>query len=388
MTVTQVGKFYPPYRGGMETHLEALCRELRLHSDVSVLVANDRAKTTESVLDGVQVTRLGTWFHISSAPVCPALPRRLQQDRSDIVHIHLPNPAAVVAYLASGHRGRLVLTYHSDVVRQRYLEKVFRPILLRAMRQCSAIICSSPNYIESSPVLRQFRHLCRVIPLGISVESFDRYDPWAVSRIRLEHGPSIVLAVGRLVSYKGFEHLIQAMSSVDAKLLIIGSGPLRSQFEKQISELGLGNRITLMGDVDDLVPYYHAADIFVLPSIARTEAFGIVQLEAMACYTPVINTNIDSGVPFVSPDGVTGLTVNPASASELADAINRLTSDRELRKRYGQAARARVETHFSVKAMTQQTLRLYSDVLAQGVPSRSSVMGTRPKPWRSAESSG
>jgi len=377
MTVTQIGKFYPPYRGGMETHLETLSQELRKTTDVKVLVANDCWKTTETIQDGVPVTRLGTCCSISSAPVCPSLVTRLRNDDSDIVHIHLPNPTAIVAYLASSHRGHLVLTYHSDVVRQKHLERAFRPILLNAIRRSSAVICSSPNYIESSPILREFRHLCRVIPLGIRVESFDRYDPAAVDRIRREHGPAIVLAVGRLVYYKGLEYLIRAMSTVDAKLLIIGCGPLREQLEKEVERLGFESRVTLMGEIDDIVPYYHAADVFVLPSIARTEAFGIVQLEAMACSKPVINTNLESGVPFVSLNGVTGLTVKPRSSAELSRAMRLLFSDPGLRKQYGRSGRIRVETKFDLSLMTRRTLDLYSELMSVRATSQPPVAALR-----------
>ena len=365
MTITQVGKFYPPHRGGIETHLEALCHELRQRVDLSVLVANDGSTTVESIQEGVRVTRLSTSFRFSSAPVCPALVGRLRSDKSDIVHIHLPNPTAILAYLASGHRGRLVLTYHSDVLRQKHLDQAFRPILLSAMNRCSAVICSSPNYIDASPVLSRFRHLCRVIPLGISCEPFDHFDQETVDGIRGRYGAPMILTVGRLVSYKGIEYLIRAMSTVNAKLLIIGSGPLRRNFERLIQELNLQSRVELVGEVENLVPYYHAADIFVLPSIARTEAFGIVQLEAMACRKPVINTQIDSGVPFVSPNDVTGLTVKPSDHIALSRALQRLLSDSELRTRFGQAGRARVEQEFSLEIMTQRTMELYSDVLAQ-----------------------
>jgi rhamnosyl/mannosyltransferase len=371
----------------METHLESLCRQLRGRADISVLVANDRAQTVETVLEGVPVTRLGTCFRISSAPVCPSLLARLHHDKSEIVHIHWPNPTAVLAFLASSHRGRLVLTYHSDVIRQKHLDRAFRPILSNVMSHCSAVICSSPNYIDSSPVLRNFRHLCRVIPLGIPVESLDRPDAEAVSRIRNKYGSAIVLTVGRLVSYKGFEHLIRAMSNVDASLLVIGTGPLRNHFERLIDDLNLRTRVHLLGDVDDLVPYYHASDMFVLPSVTRNEAFGIVQLEAMACSKPVINTQIDSGVPFVSPDGVTGLTVKPANPDELAGAIRLLLSDPGLRMQYGRAGRLRVEHEFSLEVMTQRTLELYSEVLAEPARSRSAPLGTPMKALTAAAAS-
>jgi rhamnosyl/mannosyltransferase len=188
-----------------------------------------------------------------------------------------------------------------------------------------------------------------------------------VAAIRAEHGKRIVFAAGRLVYYKGFDVLVDAFRRVDAHLLIAGDGPLRGELERRIAEHGIGSKVTLLGRVPDLRPYYHAADVFALPSVARSEAFGIVQMEAMACGTPVVNTSLDTGVPFVSPDGVSGLTVPPGDAEALADAIERLLADEALRARLGQGGRARVADELSAGRMARRTLALY-DAVASGRP--------------------
>jgi len=143
--------------------------------------------------------------------------------------------------------------------------------------------------------------------------------------------------------------------------MIVGDGPLRNPLERLARELGVADRIEFLGEMQprEIVPYYHASDIFVLPSIARSEAFGIVQLEAMACAKPVVNTNLASGVPFASLDGVTGITVEPANADALVGAINRLLGDASLRAEYGEAAKRRVESEFTVAAMVERTRDLY-----------------------------
>jgi glycosyltransferase involved in cell wall biosynthesis len=368
LRVLQVGKFYPPHKGGMESHLHALCGQLRGRVDVEVLVSSDTRKTTEEVLDAVKVTRAGTLFDFAAAPVCPEAVRRMRDSRADIIHIHLPHPTALLAYLASGHAGRLVITYHSDIVRQRFMAKLFWPVLRTSLGRADAIVVASPNYVESSAVLQKFKTKCRVIPFGVPLEEFDRFDPAEVARIRERFGPRIVLGVGRLIYYKGFEHLVRAMKSVDAHLLVVGEGPLRGALELEAERTGVRDRVTLLGRVEDVVPYYHAADVFALSSVARSEAFGIVQLEAMACGKPVVNTALDSGVTFVSVDGMTGLTVAPGDSESLAAALNKLLADPALGARYGRAGRLRVEREFDLGVMGRRTLRLYEEVMSR--PSR------------------
>jgi rhamnosyl/mannosyltransferase len=174
-----------------------------------------------------------------------------------------------------------------------------------------------------------------------------------------------VLAVGRLIYYKGFEYLVRAMKQVIGKLVIIGDGPLRSYLERDAHAIGIRDRVFFAGEIqnDSITPYYHAADVFVLPSVARSEAFGIVQLEAMACGKPVVNTQLESGVPFVSVDGVTGITVMPRKSELLATAINCLLDEPQLRARFGEAATRRVRDEFSVEKMASRTLEVYNEAL-------------------------
>jgi rhamnosyl/mannosyltransferase len=349
----------------MESHLQALCGQLRGRVDVEVLVSSDTRETTEEVLDSVKVTRVGTLFDFAAAPVCPEAVRRIRESRADIVHIHWPHPTALLAYLASGHGGRLVITYHSDIVRQKILAKLFWPVLRKVLDRADAIVAASPNYVESSAVLQRFRDKCRVIPFGVPLEEFDRFDHEEVARIRTLYGPRIVLGVGRLIYYKGFEHLVRAMKNLDAHLLIVGEGPLRGALEREALRAGVSDRVTLLGRVEDVVPYYHAADVFALSSVARSEAFGIVQLEAMACQKPVVNTALDSGVTFVSVDGVTGLTVPPGDSESLAAALNKLLGSPALLARYGRAARLRVEREFDLEVMGRSTISIYEEVMSR-----------------------
>ena len=359
LKILHVGKFYPPHMGGIETHLQALCGELRKTADVRVLVAGDDHRTSEDLCDGVPVSRLANLCTLAATPLCPGMVRRIRHSDADIVHLHWPNPAAFLAYLASGHSGRLVVTYHSDVVRQRVFGALFEPFLHAVLRRAAAILVGSPNYLASSAILAKHRERCVVVPFGIELSSFAECDPKSVSAIRQQHGERVILSVGRLVYYKGFEHLIRAMVRVDGRLLIIGEGPLRESLEKLAQSLGLSERVIFLGRVNDLVPYYHAAQVFALASVARSEAFGIVQIEAMAAGLPVVNTALDSGVPFVSQNGITGLTVAPGDADSLGDALNLLLNDDALRQRFGQAAQKRAAEEFSLAKMTARLLDVY-----------------------------
>jgi glycosyltransferase involved in cell wall biosynthesis len=361
--VLQLGKFYPPHMGGIETHLQALCEELQKSADVRVIVASDGRQTSAEWVDGIRVTRSGTAFYITTVPVCPGMAGEIRRTPADLVHIHWPNPAALLAYLISGHRGRLIVTYHSDIVQQRAWRKLFQPILSRCLSRSAAIIVTSAAYVETSPVLSPHRHRCHVIPYGIDVARFEHCDRDEVDRIRRQYGSGIVMSVGRLIYYKGFEHLIEAMTRVSGRLLLIGDGPLRPRLEQQAIVQKVRDRVVFLGEIQnrDIVPYYHAADVFVLPSVARSEAFGIVQLEAMASGKPVVNTRLDSGVPFVSLHGITGLTVPPANPGALAEAINLLLGDAQRRTELGNAGRRRAREEFSLELMVRRTLDVYDE---------------------------
>lgn len=172
LSVLHIGKFYPPYRGGIENHLQVLCRELRKSIAVRVVVANDGPRAVESEVDGVSVKRLARLFSLSAAPVCPRLTREIRTSNADLVHLHLPNPPAMLACLASGDSRPLVVTWHSDIVRQRVLSPLLRPFERMLASRSSALIATSPKYADTSPVLSRYRGRCHIIPHGIPNRDF------------------------------------------------------------------------------------------------------------------------------------------------------------------------------------------------------------------------
>jgi glycosyltransferase involved in cell wall biosynthesis len=361
-SVLHIGKFYPPHTGGMETHLRSLVSHQSAHMSVEVVVASDRGVTQSEILDGARITRVASLGTVASQPMCPTLPWELAGRHDSTVHLHLPNPWAAQAYLISGHKGKLIVTHHSDTLGRPYLRKIVGPIVRRVMKRAAAIIVTSKRYIESSEELADFREKCHVVPLGVDVETFSRESPEEVHTIQEKYGKRIIVAVGRLVPYKGFEFLLEAMREVDGTLLLIGTGPLKRTLEATIARLGIVDKARLLGHVEDAAPYYRAAQMLVLPSVSRAESFGLVQVEAMAAGIPVVNTELDSGVPEVSIDGVTGVTVAPKDAKALADAIGFLLDNADTRAKYGQAARVRAREEFSAQRMAENTLRVYQGI--------------------------
>ncbi len=364
--ILQVGKFYPPHMGGIETHLQNLCRELARSNEVHAIVANDGPGTTAEMDGPVYVRRVGTKFNFASASFCPGLIPAIAATDADILHLHLPNPTATLAVLASGFRGPIVTTYHSDVIRQKMLGAAFEPFLRMILHRSSYIICTSQRYLDTSPALARFRDKCTVVPYGIPCIGMADAEPREIARVRQRYGSRLIVAVGRMVYYKGFEYLIDAMRRVDGKLLLIGDGPLRASLEQRIADANLQGKIELLGEIqnDHLTPYYRAADVFAFPSVARSEAFGIVQLEAMNCGLPVVNTALDSGVPFVSRHDETGLTVPPRDADALAAALNSLLENPARCAAFADAARKRVRSEFTLDVMTRRVSDIYAESLA------------------------
>jgi glycosyltransferase involved in cell wall biosynthesis len=357
--ILHIGKYYPPHAGGMETVLRDLVAHQSSRFPVRVVVSNEQPITRTEFRDGARVTRVARFGVVASQPICPTLPFHVGADRDTLVHLHLPNPLAAQAYLLSQHQGKLIVTHHADTEGRKVLRKFADPVVRRVMSRAAAIIVTSRRYLETSEELKDFRHKCRVAPLGTDPSTFTEDSP-EVLKIRARYGPKIVLAVGRLVPYKGFEYLLSSMVKIDATLLLIGTGPLLESLKEMIAALGLVGKAHLLEHVDDVSPYYKAACLLAVPSISRAEAFGMVQVEAMAAGIPVVNTDIQSGVPEVSLNRVTGITIPPGDSTALLKAIEELLANPAVRRRYGRAGEIRAHDHFSSARMAEEVFRVYA----------------------------
>jgi len=363
--ILQIGKFYFPIPGGMEDHLYHLCNELKDKCELRVVIANTKPITKQTYVNGIKIIRVANLGEIFSNSTCLTMPFWLKQFNSDIVHIHLPNPMAHLSYILARPKGKLIIMWHSDIIRQKFFLRLYKPFLLRLLKRAKRIIAASPTYIEYSPFLSKFRDKSIVIPLGIDLSRFVLTEEIKkkVNKIRNNFGDRIVLFVGRLAYYKGVDYLIKAMENVEANLLIVGIGGLEKNLKNLAQNSPARNRICFLGEVthDDIVSYFHACDLFVLPSIERSEAFGVVQLEAMACGKAVVSTNLTTGVPWVNQNKKTGIVVPPRDSEALAEAINSLLEDPGLREEYGKNGRKRVEEEFTKELVAERVMNLYRE---------------------------
>ena len=374
MRITHVNKYYPPHLGGIEFHLRDLAEAFSARGDdVRAIVSNDSGERAEEVVNGVHVTRLPRLFEKASTPVVPRMASAIRaetrrSDPPDILHMHFPYPWGEVSWLRAKPDVPTVVMYHSDIVRQKAGLAAYRPMLERFLDRVDVIIASSPNMVEHSEFLAARAPKCRVVPFGIRVDDFAPTP--AIERraqeLRAGHTRPIVLFVGRLIYYKGVDVLVRAMTDVDADLVIVGQGELEGKLRVEAAARGALDRITFLPptDYDELRAWYRAADVFCLPSVARSEAFGLVQLEAHASGTPVVSTRLTTGVPFVNADGVTGLTVAPGDDTALAAALRRLVDDEGLRERLGAQALERARRDFSIERMVADTEVVYAEATA------------------------
>ena len=360
-----VGKFYPPVRGGMEQVLASLCQATRGRIDSEVLAFSATRQTTHDVVDGIPVTRLGSLSPARSTPIAPAMLNALRRATADIIVLHEPNPWGVLSCALAKPKAPIVVYFHSEVVRPRLQYTLFyHPVAQAVYSRAARIIVASPPMAEHARALQPYRDRISVIPYGIDAAAWEVTA--AVERRAREIRASLadaplVLFAGRFVRYKGCEVLLRALKEVAAAAVFAGDGPLRFELAALASSLGLSDRVRFPGEVspEELRALYHAADVFVLPSITRAEAFGFVQLEAMVSGTPVISTNLKSGVSWVNQHGVTGLVVEPGDVASLRDALTSLLSDRFTLERFGAAARQRVQQEFTLDKMGDRAATLF-----------------------------
>jgi glycosyltransferase involved in cell wall biosynthesis len=364
--VVHVYKHYPPVYGGVENHIRTLAVEqARAGLDVQVLVTGHGRRTTRKIDRAVTVVKAGRELEVAQTPLSWRLCRELAAYRPDIIHLHVPYPMGELAELLFGRRRGMVVTYHSDVVRQRRLVHLYKPILWQVLQRANGIIVSSPAYALTSPFLAPLLEKCVVIPHGIDPAPFYSADPWRVAAVRRAWPGPLVLFVGKFRYYKGLSYLVEAAQWIRGRVLLVGTGPTEAAVRRQVETLGLNGRLGLTGEVDDewLPAYYAAADVFVLPSVERSEAFGLVQLEAMASRLPIVCTELGTGTSFVNVHGETGFVVPPRDARALADAINSLLENPALRARFGAAGRTRVAATFEARRMAAQVAAVYRSAI-------------------------
>ena len=356
MNVVHAAKFYPPVPGGIETIVGDLCESTAADWHVSVVAANDRPETIIERRREVTVVRAAAYARPASVPLCPALPYHLWTRRADCVVLHEPNPIAGTSLWLRTPARRLVIWHHSDLLRPWWALPTYARFVQRMLyRRADCVVVSNPVLAARSPLLRHARRVA-VIPFGVDVRRFARQAPHPrVSAFAAATRGPRALFVGRLVYYKGLHVLLDALRDWPGSLMVVGEGPLEADLRARAAALGVSDRVHWAGRVDDaeLPSYYAAADVFVLPSVAITETFGVSQIEAMAAGVPVISTNLPTGVPWVNQHDVSGLVVEPDDAVALGAALRRLAADPTLRARLADGAHRRAWEQFSRERMVQ-----------------------------------
>ncbi len=366
MRILHVYKAYYPVLGGIENHIRLLAEgQAAAGHDVTVLVTAPGMRTRVEVRRGVRVIKAGRVAEVASTPLSLSLPIHLLRQRPEITHLHFPYPPGELAQAPLLGARATVLSYHSDVVRQKRLLKLYRPLMMGILRRVDRILVSSPAYLASSATLSHVRDRCTVLPYGIAQDPFRQVSPEAAQELRRALGPGpLVLFVGVLRYYKGLHYLLEAMQHVPARLVIVGEGPEGAALREQTEALGLTGQVTFAGRIEDeaLPVYYRAADVFCLPASERSEAFGLVQVEALCSGLPIVSTELGTGTSYVNQDGVSGLVVPARDAQALAGALRHLVGDAELRQRLAAGALQRAQA-FTAERMLHDIEDVYAQVL-------------------------
>lgn len=365
MRILHVNKHYAPHVGGIETVVQQLAETL----GGEVLCCQERGARSVERVDGVPVTRAASFGRLLSVPLSVdffvLFWRMVRQ--VDVVVYHHPFPLATLAHLLFARKKKVVIWYHSDIVRQKLLGAVFAPLLRWSLHRAVAVISASRGLCAGSSVLSVVSDKTTIIPFAVSdpLLPADAVRVQAeVDRIRADHSNRpIILAVGRLVYYKGFHVLPEMLRTIpEAVCVLVGTGPLHDGLLKQAREAGVQDRFFIVPPVPDLAPYFAAATVFAFPSNAPSEAFGIVQAEALAAGVPVVNMDVPSGVPEVGVDGVTGYTVPLNDVPAFTRALARIIRDPELRGRLSEGARKRAAAEFGYATFAERIRRLFATI--------------------------
>lgn len=365
MKILQLGKFYP-VKGGVEKVMYDLMYGLSsegVKCDM-MCAAVDGNTRIEKINENAKLIVCHSWFKAAATMISPAMIAELRKKCSDydIIHIHHPDPMACLALFLSDFKGKVVLHWHSDILKQRFLLNFFLPLQRWLIKRADYIVGTSPVYLSKSPYLKSVEEKTLCIPIGVPRMKPDEH---GVRRIKERyHGKKIIFSLGRLIEYKGFTYLIGAASFLDDGYVILigGEGELKDELQLQIDRNGLESKVKLLGRIEDkdLPDYYGACDLFCLSSVQKTEAFGIVQVEAMSCGKPIIATNIPgSGVSWVNADGVSGINVPPGDSKAIADAVMTITYNAKIYNEFCRCATERYENFFTQKKMIYGNINIY-----------------------------
>lgn len=372
MKIIQTPVRFYPFIGGVENYVHYLSKELvKLGHEVTVVCANEPDSERNESVNGISVKRLSYTGKIANTNVTPGLPFTLLREDFDLIHTHIPTPwSADWSSIISKIRGKpLIVTYHNDIIGEGFAGSIanfYNSTCLKSiLKQADKIIITQPNYMNSSSHLKDYRDKIEVIPNGVDIE---RFKP--LSEHRAENTIFFLSLLDEFHKYKGLEYLLKALMLVkkeipDVKLLVGGKGVLLDHYKAQADSMGLGDNIEFCGFIPDerIVEFYSTCNVFVLPSISSLqEGFGIVALEAMACKTPVISTEIVGVADDVKASN-SGIIVEPKDFPALAEAIIQILKDGAMQKKMGEHGRKLVSKKYTWKGVAEMMEKVYNEVL-------------------------
>lgn len=361
MVIVHTFKDAYPIRGGIENHMLQLARlQHEAGHDVRILTCHGATASDITDIDGVRLVRYARGPEAASQPLSPKLYNALRGVECDILHVHSPFPLAEWAVLRGVVSSRVVVTLHAEPTRAGWLLPRYLRFLNRSLARVDAVLVTHPA-MRDRPLMQGLSAPCHVVPLGIGIP------PEMLEKPTTSDGPeepdsNVVLFVGKFRHYKGLKYLVEACSRIPGiKLVLVGDGPLKNEMQALATDLKLGDRVVFTGEIEEplLHEWIQRAAILVLPSTDRSEAFGLVLLEAMAASRPVVSTSLGTGTSWVNQHGRTGLVVPPCDVGALAGAIGKLMADRNLRIEMGKAARMRVEAEFDERQMMERVMKVY-----------------------------
>ena len=336
-----------------------------------VLCANTNNILEVTHLKNYKVIRVPRVGKLMSTSISPQLPSYLKKNLAsyDVVHVHFPDPMAALAlYLQKNNKVPLVVHWHSDIIRQKTLLKLYQPLQDWILKKADRIIATSENYALHSLSLKPYLNKVSVVPIGIDASKIGAVDTCTFD-IKKEHpGKKIVFALGRLVYYKGFEFLLKAATAINDDTIIIigGDGPLFTTLQALIHQNNLTNKVFLVGKIPNvqLSSYFNACDIFCLPAIEKSEAFGVVLLEALYYGKPLVTSDIkESGICWVNQHDKTGYNLPPKDIVALAIKINELLANKEKYAMLSANAKERFHEHFQSEKMVDSMVDVYKEIL-------------------------
>jgi len=369
MKVLQIGKFYP-IRGGVEKVEYDLMIGLSgrgIRCDMLCASTEDHPEATIKINEFATLFVVPTQIKAAATMLAPKMVLKLRRiaRNYDIIHIHHPDPMATLALFLSGYKGKVILHWHSDILKQKALLKIYKPFQSWLIKRANLIAGTSPVYVQESPFLQQWQSKVDYIPIGVDVD----YNQSTLTKTLKDEylNKKLIFSLGRLVEYKGYEYLIKSAKYLDDsyRIVIGGKGPLKEELELLIIENNLAEKVKLLGFMSDeeVIAYYQACDLFCLSSILKTEAFAIVQIEAMAYSKPIVSTKIpESGVSWVNLNGESGITVDICNEKALASAFHTILSDEILYKKLSNGSRKRYLEFFTQQKMVDKCLQIYNKI--------------------------